>query len=334
MGTAMIMIVGILTALSFSKKNMYQPWIYLVNVSLAVYVSLFASPRILLLVPDIPGLNEYRTAAVLLVTAVILLVIFYKIVGTVAEENSVFELYPLPPLLNKIGAILFAFFGGAVTAAFILLCFAQTPVSGEIKAFDRSALRTSSVSVMRKVAGTVNVFSMQSMSLEAKDVLAKLETDPPPPKPPEESLEEKVKAKKAAAAKKAKKKMRILENGVAVPVEEGEGDEDAGEEKASPAEKTEKASSEDRTEKAAPAEKAEAATGEKTEEAKSVEQEKAPAKKTGQKKASSVRRSSGKKKTSSASGGNTTVYGRAISKAVHVRQQVEKKSAKEVRDGE
>ena len=142
--------------------------------------------------------------------------VFYKLVGTVAEDARVFELYPLPPLVSNLCAVLFAFCGGVVTASFLLMCFAQTPAAAGIKGIDRSALRASSVGVMRIMARSVNAFSFQSMSSAAEETLSGLEKDPPPV--PEETLEEKVKAKKAA--RKTVKKMRILENGVAVPVEE------------------------------------------------------------------------------------------------------------------
>ena len=226
-------------------------------------------------------------------TAVLLLVIFYKIVGTVAEDSSVFDLYPLPSLVSNLCAAIFAFCGGAVTAAFLLMCFAQTPISAKIKGIDRAALRTSSTGVMRTVAGVVNVFSFQSMSREAQATLDRFEKDPPPV--PEESLEEKVKAKKAEAAKKAKekarKKMRILENGVAVPVEE-ETSEKNGTETQTPA-------------------------VEKTAEPSPAAGEKGISPEPPEKTVRSRKQSSSEK---------TTVYGRAVSKAVDVRRQLENKS--------
>lgn len=305
MGFVIVMLVGVLAALSFTKKELYQPWIYLVNFSLAVYLSMFTSPLLLELLPALPAAAEkYKTAGILLVTAVLLLVIFYKIVGTVAEDSSVFDLYPLPSLVSNLCAAIFAFCGGAVTAAFLLMCFAQTPISAKIKGIDRAALRTSSTGVMRTVAGVVNVFSFQSMSREAQATLDRFEKDPPPV--PEESLEEKVKAKKAEAAKKAKekarKKMRILENGVAVPVEEETSEKNGTETQTPAVEKTAESSP---------------AAGEKEISAEP------PEKTVRSRKQSSSSVPSGAGASSSE---KTTVYGRAVSKAVDVRRQIEKKS--------
>lgn len=357
MGTVISMTVGVLAALSFTKKDLYQPWIYLVNVSLAVYISLFASPLILELTPTLPGVAEkYRTAGCLIVTAVILLVLFYKIVGLIAEDSRVFDLYPLPSLINKLCSVLFAFCGGVVTAAFLLMCFAQTPAAAEIKGIDRAALRASSTGVMRKMAGVVNAFSFQSMSREADETLVKFATEPPPI--PEETLEEKVNAKKAAAAKKAKekarKKMRILENGVAVPVEETEDETEKtssaaedDEDSSTVSEKEDSSAAEEKEESPAPV--AQENAGEKIDR-KSVSAEE-NAKRTASgavgKTASETADQSGKseepetpvqkskrtsstsraRKTSSASGAKTTVYGRAVSKALEVRGQVEKNSS-------
>ena len=357
MGTVISMTVGVLAALSFTKKDLYQPWIYLVNVSLAVYISLFASPLILELTPTLPGVAEkYRTAGCLIVTAVILLVLFYKIVGLIAEDSRVFDLYPLPSLINKLCSVLFAFCGGVVTAAFLLMCFAQTPAAAEIKGIDRAALRASSTGVMRKMAGVVNAFSFQSMSREADETLVKFATEPPPI--PEETLEEKVNAKKAAAAKKAKekarKKMRILENGVAVPVEETEDETEKtssaaedDEDSSTVSEKEDSSAAEEKEESSAPV--AQENAGEKIDR-KSVSAEenvKRTASGAVGKTASETADQSGKseepetpvqkskrtsstsraRKTSSASGAKTTVYGRAVSKALEVRGQVEKNSS-------
>lgn len=356
MGTVISMTVGVLAALSFIKKDLYQPWIYLVNVSLAVYISLFASPLILELTPTLPGVAEkYRTAGCLIVTAVILLVLFYKIVGLIAEDSRVFDLYPLPSLINKLCSVLFAFCGGVVTAAFLLMCFAQTPVAAEIKGIDRAALRASSTGVMRKMAGVVNAFSFQSMSREADETLVKFATEPPPI--PEETLEEKVNAKKAAAAKKAKekarKKMRILENGVAVPVEEtedetektssaAEDDEDsstvsekedssaAEEKEESPAPVAQENAGEKIDRKSVPAEenaKRTASGAVKTESETADQSGKSKESETPVQKSKRTSSSSRARKTSSASGTKTTVYGRAVSKALEVRGQVEKNSS-------
>lgn len=356
MGTVISMTVGVLAALSFTKKDLYQPWIYLVNVSLAVYISLFASPLILELTPTLPGgAEKYRTAGCLIVTAVILLVLFYKIVGLIAEDSRVFDLYPLPSLINKLCSVLFAFCGGVVTAAFLLMCFAQTPVAAEIKGIDRAALRASSTGVMRKMAGVVNAFSFQSMSREADETLVKFATEPPPI--PEETLEEKVNAKKAAAAKKAKekarKKMRILENGVAVPVEEtedetektsstAEDDEDsstvsekedssaAEEKEESPAPVAQENAGEKIDRKSVPAEenaKRTASGAVKTESETADQSGKSKESETPVQKSKRTSSSSRARKTSSASGTKTTVYGRAVSKALEVRGQVEKNSS-------
>ena len=356
MGTVISMTVGVLAALSFTKKDLYQPWIYLVNVSLAVYISLFASPLILELTPTLPGVAEkYRTAGCLIVTAVILLVLFYKIVGLIAEDSRVFDLYPLPSLINKLCSVLFAFCGGVVTAAFLLMCFAQTPAAAEIKGIDRAALRASSTGVMRKMAGVVNVFSFQSMSREADETLVKFATEPPPI--PEETLEEKVNAKKAAAAKKAKekarKKMRILENGVAVPVEEtedetektssaAEDDEDsstvsekedssaAEEKEESPATVAEENADEKINRKSVPAEenaKRTASGAVKTESETADQSGKSEEPETPVQKSKRTSSSSRARKNSSVSGTKTTVYGRAVSKALEVRGQVEKNSS-------
>ena len=317
MGTVIVMIVGVLAALSFTKKELYQPWIYLVNVSLAVYISMFASPLILELLPALPGVAEkYKTAGVLLVTAVIFAVIFYKIVSAVLEDLRVLESFPLPPLISHSCAALFAFCGGVVTAAFLLMCFAQTPLTAQIRGIDRAALRASSTGVMRSMARTVNAFSFQSMSREAEDTLEKFEKEPPPI--PEETLEEKLKAKKAAAAKKAKeqarKKMRILENGIAVPVEEETPDGDRKETGSPSAEKTGGSAPDGKEQADASAPAAEEQTGTSASPAKN--------RRSGNSQTRQRSRRSGS--TSSAA---TTVYGRAISKAVDVRQQIEEKSA-------
>ena len=242
-----------------------------------------------------------------------------------------------------------------MTAAFLLMCFAQTPVAAEIKGIDRAALRASSTGVMRKMAGVVNAFSFQSMSREADETLVKFATEPPPI--PEETLEEKVNAKKAAAAKKAKekarKKMRILENGVAVPVEEtedetektssaAEDDEDsstvsekedssaAEEKEESPAPVAQENAGEKIDRKSVPAEenaKRTASGAVKTESETADQSGKSKESETPVQKSKRTSSSSRARKTSSASGTKTTVYGRAVSKALEVRGQVEKNSS-------
>ena len=318
MGTVISLIVGVLAALNVTKKDLYQPWIYLVNVSLAVYLSIFLSPLFLELLPALPGAaDRYRTAGVLLISAVIFLMVFYKLVGTVAEDARVFELYSLPPLVSNLCAVLFAFCGGVVTASFLLMCFAQTPAAAGIKGIDRSALRASSVGVMRIMARSVNAFSFQSMSSAAEETLSGLEKDPPPV--PEETLEEKVKAKKAAAKKAARKtvkKMRILENGVAVPVEEEKTPTETGESRTDSPEQTPRSND---TSSDVTAELPASGTGTSADSATSAGKPERVRKKTERKSRSG---------TSVQSSGNTTVYGRAISKAVDVRKQVETKSVR------
>ena len=248
-----------------------------------------------------------------------------------------FDLYPLPSLINKLCSVLFAFCGGVVTAAFLLMCFAQTPVAAEIKGIDRAALRASSTGVMRKMAGVVNAFSFQSMSREADETLVKFATEPPPI--PEETLEEKVNAKKAAAAKKAKekarKKMRILENGVAVPVEETEDETEktssaAEEKEESPAPVAQENAGEKIDRKSVPAEenaKRTASGAVKTESETADQSGKSKESETPVQKSKRTSSTSRARKTSSASGTKTTVYGRAVSKALEVRGQVEKNSS-------
>jgi len=66
--------------------------------------------------------------------------------------------------------------------------------------------------------GTVNAFSMQPLSREASDILAKLEAEPEEKK---QSLEELLKEKKEKQTKKPvrkSKKVQLNPDGTAVPV--------------------------------------------------------------------------------------------------------------------
>ena len=313
MGTVISLIVGVLAALNVTKKDLYQPWIYLVNVSLAVYLSIFLSPLFLELLPALPGAaDRYRTAGVLLISAVIFLMVFYKLVGTVAEDARVFELYPLPPLVSNLCAVLFAFCGGVVTASFLLMCFAQTPAAAGIKGIDRSALRASSVGVMRIMARSVNAFSFQSMSSAAEETLSGLEKDPPPV--PEETLEEKVKAKKAAR----KNREKNADSGERGRRSGGRGEDSDGN-RDSRTDSPEQTPRSNDTSSDVTAELPASGTGTSADSATSAG------------KPERVRKKNGTEEPLRNVGTifrNTTVYGRAISKAVDVRKQVETKSVR------
>ncbi len=175
MGTLIILAAAILGGLACAKQTLYQSWIFLVNLVFSVYLAVMLAPLIHeLLLPSLnPGkeMDAYLLSGTMLALFLILMIAFYKITDAVITID--FDDYPIPAPVNKIGAMVFAAFSGAVLAAFLLACVSLMPLVQYLP-LDRVALADSGRNMLSAMVHTVNVFSLQGTSEEAAKTLNSL----------------------------------------------------------------------------------------------------------------------------------------------------------------
>ena len=175
MGTLLILIAALLGGLACAKQTLYQSWIFLVNLVFSVYLAVFLAPVIQdLLLPSLDLGKEagaYLLPGIMLALFLILMIAFYKLADAVITID--FDDYPVPAAVNKIGAMIFAALSGAVLAAFLISCISLMPLSQNIPA-DRAALADSGRNMLAAMVHTVNGFSFQEATEEAKKTLNNL----------------------------------------------------------------------------------------------------------------------------------------------------------------
>ena len=212
MGTLLILIAAILGGLVCAKQTLYQSWIFLVNLVFSVYLAVFLAPVIQdLILPSLSLGKEagaYLLPGIMLALFLILMIAFYKLADAVITIDL--DDYPIPALVNKIGAMGFAALSGAVLAAFLLSCISLMPLSQNIPT-DRTALADSGRNMLAVMVHTVNGFSLQGTSEEAKKTLNNLTayqaTNPTERKT--QSIQEDVAALPETIAETVGKKKRI-----------------------------------------------------------------------------------------------------------------------------
>ena len=124
MGTLAIIVCGFIGATSAARRNFVQSWIFLVNLSFSLYLAIFLAPLVipLLDIPKLPagGKNAIALGLLFLVVEFILKKITEQIVANPEAAIQV------PALAAKIISLFSGFFSGALIAALILFCIAQT----------------------------------------------------------------------------------------------------------------------------------------------------------------------------------------------------------------
>ena len=89
------------------------------------------------------------------------------------------EEYHFPAFAERIGAIVFSALSGAVLCAFLMLGICMMPFSQNLPG-DRTAMTSSARGTILTLVRTVNGFSFQSISPEAKKTLDGLTAYQPP----------------------------------------------------------------------------------------------------------------------------------------------------------
>jgi len=166
MGTFLVLIGGLIGAGSAYKKNFMSSWIVLINLTFALYSSIFLASLVVPLL-DLLGVeagfkNSIAVGGVFLVIIIILQKITEQIIPN--SEND----FNLPPISGLFAAIA-GFLSGIMIVGTLLYCVMQTPfVSGFPQ---KKELRSVARNTLMNVVYTVNAFSLQSLSPEAKKEL-------------------------------------------------------------------------------------------------------------------------------------------------------------------
>lgn len=180
MGILLILIGGLIGAGSGFKKRFTTSWIFLINLSFALYFSIFLAPFMVSLL-EIPGLvagykNIIAVGSIFIVADLILQRITDQII-----HNAEID-YNLPPAA-KFFSIAAGFLSGAIIVGILLYCFVQIPF---VKGFpQKKQMRAAACNTMMGVVHTLNAFSFQSLSPEAEKDLQTIrlipekETAPP-----------------------------------------------------------------------------------------------------------------------------------------------------------
>ena len=173
MGTLFILIGGLIGAGSGFKKTFISCWIFLINLSFSIYVSIFLAPLAVPLL-DIPGLdagykNAIAISGIFIITNIILQKIAEQIIPN--PEND-FNL----PAVAKVFSVATGFLSGILIVGILLYCFMQTPFVRGLS--QRKELRATARNTMMGVVHTLNVFSFQSLSPEAEKDLQSIRLIP------------------------------------------------------------------------------------------------------------------------------------------------------------
>ncbi len=173
MGTILILIGGLIGAGSGFKKSFTTSWIFLINLSFALYISIFLAPFAVSLL-DIPGLdigykNAIAIGGIFIVTNLILKQITDQIIHNAETDYNL-------PSISRILGIGAGFLSGIMITGILLYCFMQTPfVSGFSQ---KKELRSVARSTLMGVVYTLNAFSFQSLTEDAKKDLQSIRLIP------------------------------------------------------------------------------------------------------------------------------------------------------------
>lgn len=180
MGTLMLVIGGLIGAGSAVKKSFTSCWIFLIDLTFAIYVSVFLAPLAVTLL-EIPGLEAgYKNAIALGGIFIIADIVLQKISEQIIPNGENEEL----PSFSKILSAAAGFFSGIIIAAIVMYCFMQTPFVNGLSR--KKELRATSRRTLMGVVHTVNFFSFQSLTPEAESDLQALHLLPRGKKTPAE----------------------------------------------------------------------------------------------------------------------------------------------------
>ena len=173
MGTILILIGGLIGAGSGFKKSFTTSWIFLINLSFALYCSIFLAPFMVTLL-EIPGLaagykNIIAVGSIFIVADLILQNITDQIIRN-AETD-----YNLPPAA-KFFSIAAGFLSGAIIVGILVYCFVQIPLFSGFS--QRKEMRAASRHTLMGVVYTLNAFSFQSLTEDAKKDLQSIRLIP------------------------------------------------------------------------------------------------------------------------------------------------------------
>lgn len=163
MGTLLVLIGGLIGAGSVYKKSFMANWIFLINLTFALYAAIFLAPLMVSLL-DIPGLdsgykNIIAVGGIFLLVNYILKIIAGQIISN--PEND----FKLPPI-SQLFSIAAGFLSGCMIVGLLLYCFIQTPVVNGFS--QKKELRSAARKTLMGVVHTVNAFSFQSLTPEAE----------------------------------------------------------------------------------------------------------------------------------------------------------------------
>jgi len=125
----MVFWIGILCGAVFAymaiKIGLYETWVMLFNIIIAVYLAVYLRPIIVDFYPD-AGSTPYRNGLTMAATAVAALLILYGISNTfITSQFTV----PFPKVLDTLAAGVLGFLAGLLVWSFVSLLICITPIS-------------------------------------------------------------------------------------------------------------------------------------------------------------------------------------------------------------
>lgn len=170
METTLIIGTAVFSGILCFKQDLYQTWIFFVNLVFSVYIALFIAPVIAGLIPEFtPSVDFCKLPAIMFFLAFILVTALYKLTDGVSLKAH--DAYSLPDLASKIGGMFFGGLSGVVLLSFLCACACMMPFSENITNINRDTFADASRTTLKLTVKTLNFFSMQSTSREAEAVL-------------------------------------------------------------------------------------------------------------------------------------------------------------------
>lgn len=170
MGFPLIICAAVLSGLLCYKQDLYQTWIFFVNLIFSIYISVFTAPLIADLIPEFyPGVDLCKLPAIMFFLALILIHLLYN--ATDIFSPKIHENFPLPNLVGKIGGMFFGGLSGAVMLSFLCVSFYMMPFSANIAEGNRDTLVNASRTTLKMTVGAINFFSMQDTTDDEKKIL-------------------------------------------------------------------------------------------------------------------------------------------------------------------
>ena len=176
-----LLILGavVLSGLLCYKQDLFQTWIFFVNLSFSVYIALFIAPVIAGLIPEFSSeVDSCKLPASMLFLTLFLIFGLYKLTDTACLKSH--DQYPLPDLAGKLCAMFFGGLSGAVMLSFLCTCLFMMPFSENISDKNRETYAGASRTIVKLTVKTLNFFSMQSMSRAEEEVLKNISAYKPP----------------------------------------------------------------------------------------------------------------------------------------------------------